>query len=330
MKTIIQTLLISTLLCLNLAYTATPDCELTLLAQAKLHLTADGAVLVPTHINGHDVYLDLRIGSGLPLIRESSLELLGLKQKARSGGSRMTYGGRIVTHYVKLESMKIENFRFASRNAPVLPRFGDESPPVVNGRPVVGIIGSTIFRMTDAELNLAESDLRLYRKFRCMGKSPVYWGGEAAELPLRFDEAGALVFTLELEGKRIEASLLMGGRDSGIDSNAAREYFGIDQQSASKGDGLYFPMSLTGPGFRIKDAKIQLAPGSRCKLTGHTPGYGAIGYASCVNTVPFALGTDLLKQLRIYISAEREKIFVTTLANGVDDSTGSFSIAPGR
>jgi hypothetical protein len=330
MKTIIQSLSITTLLCLNVAYAATPECDLTLLAQAKLHLTEEGAVLVPTQINGHDVYLDLRIGSGLPLIRESSVELLGLKQRARSGGARMTYGGRNVTHYVKLEGMKIENFRFASRNAPVLPRLGDESLPVVNGRPVVGIIGSTIFRMTDAELNLAEGDLRLYRKFRCMGKSPVYWGSEAAELPLRFDEAGALVFTLELEGKRIEASLLMGGRDSGIDSNAAREYFGIDQQDASKGDGLYFPMSLTGPGFQIKDARIQLTPASRCKLTGNTPGYGAIGYASCVNKVPFALGTDLLRQLRIYISAEREKIFVTTLASRGDNSTGSITIVPGR
>jgi hypothetical protein len=51
-------------------------------------------------------------------------------------------------------------------------------------------------------------------------------------LPLHFDVAGALVVTLELDGKRVEAGLLSGDPVSTIDANATRQFFGFDETSA--------------------------------------------------------------------------------------------------
>jgi hypothetical protein len=164
-----------------------------------------------------------------------------------------------------------------------------------------------------------------------------YWGGDIAALPLRYDAAGALVVTLELDGKRVEAGLLSGENISTIDSNATRKFFGFDETSegvevVQHDEGsprsVFHAMSLTGRGLGIGDAKIRLRPGSsRCELTGRSLGYGAIGYSNCINVVPFQLGTDLLSQLRIYISRERKTVFAT-LSGAQPTQFGTATIRP--
>jgi hypothetical protein len=304
------------------ARAAGSDCEQHQLADVRLHVTEGGAVLLPVTVDGREVYFHLRVGSGLSLVAQRAVDVLGLKAMARIGGSEMIWNGQKVTHYVKLEEMVIGNFRLAARNSPVMPT--DEALDEVDGKPVVGILGSTLFRAVDAELNVGGNQLKLFRQFRCLKRSPVYfWESPAAEMPMRFDAAGTLVLTLELEGQKIDASVLTGGRDSRIDANAARQYFGVDSNE------VYHPMSLTSPTLQIKDAQVVLAPGSRCKLTSSTAVYGSIGYASCVNIVPFSLGTDMLSQLRMYISSARQKVYITRTDKAGNDS-GTLNIVPVR
>jgi hypothetical protein len=318
---------------------ANPACESQLLAQATLHVTPAGEVFMPATIDGRDVYFRLSIGSGLPMVLESAVKSLGLQAKRRNGGASMSSGGNRITHFVMLEETKIGAFRLLARAAPVIPQPGVEAPPMVQGKPVVGYMGSTLFRNVDAELHLAERQLKLFKPFRCRSRSPVYWGGVAAELPLRFDPAGALIFTLELDGRKVEAGLLAGESISTIDVNATRKFFGFDETSAgvevvqAEGENprsLFHAMSLTGQGLGISNARVRLRGGSQCKLTGSTPGYGAIGYADCINRVPFNLGTDLLLQLRIYISREREKVYVSAAAVQPSGDAGTITIAPAR
>jgi hypothetical protein len=85
-------------------------------------------------------------------------------------------------------------------------------------------------------------------------------------------------------------------------------------------------MSLTGHGLGIRDAKVRLRTGGSCQLTDSTPGYGAIGYSACINVVPFYLGTDLLSQLRIYISRERKTVFATSSAAQPTTESGTATI----
>jgi hypothetical protein len=72
-------------------------------------------------------------------------------------------------------------------------------------------------------------------------------------------------------------------------------------------------MSLTGRNLDIRNAPVRLMEGMTCQLSASVPVYGDIGYSNCINRVPLYLGDDLLKQMRIYISRERRKIYITPL-----------------
>jgi hypothetical protein len=315
---------------------AKSDCEPQLYGQATLHVTPDGDVFIPISVGGKEVYFELTIGSGLPLIAESAVKLLGLEPKRMNGTG--TFRG--MTHFVPLKDMKVGEFKLADRAAPVLPQPGVEVPRLLEGKPVVGRMGSTLVRYVDAELYLAERQIKFFKPFRCFSKSPAYWGGEVAALPMRFDSAGTLIFTMELDGKRIDASMLAGDRVSTIDVNATRKYFGFDETSPGisveqaedgRPSNIFHAMSLTGKGLQISDSKVLLRPGSTsCKLTGMTPGHGTIGYDSCINIVPFKLGTDLLSRMRIYFSKERQTVYITTVGSSRAAETGTIFVTPAR
>jgi len=298
------------------------DCEAVLLADVRVYIAPDGQLFLPATIGGRQVYFELSMGSGLPMLLESSVKALGLIPKRMNGTGE--FYSRDITHFVQLEGLKVGDFQFKNRAAPVLPEPDAAGPHMLEDRLVAGTIGSTLFRGVDAELNLAERQLKLFSPFRCVGRSPVSWGAEAAKLPMRFDQAGALMFTLQLNGRKVEASMLSGSRYSTIDVNAAREFFGFDENSAGvkiveAADGsprrVFHAMSLTGPGLEIPETSVQLRGGSECKLTGSTRIYGAIGYTECLNVVPFRLGVDLLSRMRIYVASERQTVFVKFLGD---------------
>jgi len=304
------------------ATAANSECEPQLLTEVRLVVTPGGEVYVPASLSGHEVFFRLSIGSGLPSVLETAVKSLGLKQETRNSDAELTYGGKQIRNYVSLNDLNIGELHLLTRAAPVIPQPGVEAPPTLQGKVIVGEMGSSLLRNVDAELYLAERQLKLFKPFKCRKRSPVYWNGPTAQLPMRFDDADTLVFTLELEGRKVEAGLLAGDRVSTIDLNAARQFFGIDenskaievQQTAGGDRVLFHAMSLTGEGLGIQGAKVRLRRGSDCKLTGSNPGYHAIAYADCVNNVPFNLGTDLLSQLRIYISRIRETIYISRVA----------------
>lgn len=307
---------------------AAENCEPQKVADVELLTLPDGSVFMPASVNGHDVYFALSIGAGLPLILESALEPLGLKAKPRIGGGEISIAGQRITRYAMLEKLIVGDYRFLDRAAPLIPRVDTGWPAELNGKPVVGRMGSTLIQRVDAEIHLAEHRLRLFKSFRCRDRSPVYWEGPVAEMPMRFDEAQTLVFTLELEGKRIESSLLNGSLVSTIDANVTREFFGFDETSPGVGAGVFHAMSLTGHDLTLADVPVRLLTGSPCKVTGSVAVHRAIGYASCVNAVPFNIGTDLLTRMRVYIASERARVYVSIVGQAQPGERGSISIAP--
>lgn len=284
------------------------NCVPELLAEVNLLITPDGGVFMPATIGGRPVYFSLSLGNGLPGMLESSAKPLGLVPKRINGTGKFSKG---ITHFVMLEDLKVGGVGFARRAAPLLPQTGGGNEALLDGRLVAGSMGSTLFQRVDVELNLAERQMKLFKSFQCPGQSPAYWNPQATRFPAHFDEAEALVFTLELNGKKVEASMLSGARESTLDANAASRFFGIEAQSGVNGAGTTFhPMSLTGPGLAIPENKVMLRQGS-CELSANKTPYGGIGYKTCINSVPFKLGLDLLTQMRIYVASARESVYIT-------------------
>lgn len=334
---VVYFLLFSCLACVAQAADRKDACTHELIAEVALVVSPGGAVYIPATINGTEVYFDLVIGSGLAMLAGSTVEALGLQPRVITGYGQFGSGENRLTHYAQLDDLRIGKYKLLSRAAPIVPEPDRQSPRVIEGKPYAGRLGSTFLRRVDVEVFLAERKLRLFRQFECRAKSPAYWGGDVATIPIRYDETGAIVFNLELNGKPVESSLLSGAGTSRIDVNVTSKYFGFDRNSpgtttrASAGTGAaetFHPMSLTGKEFHIIDAPIALREGSNCKLTGSRAVYGGIGYSSCVNAVPFNLGSDLLSQMRIYISSVRATLYVSRVAGEAAPASGSVAIAP--
>lgn len=283
------------------------NCVPELLAEVKLVISPEGRVFMPATVNDRPVYFALSLGTGLPGMMDSAAKTLGLTPKRINGTGRFS---PTVTHFVTLDNLTVGGFRFASRAALVLPD-PNTDPYLLDGTLVAGPIGSTLFQRVDVELNLAERQMKLFKPFPCPGQSPVYWNQQAAKFPAHFDEAEALVFTLELNGKKVEASMLSGTRESTLDAEAARKFFGIESDStADRPDTTFHPMSLTGPGLVIPENKVMLRQGG-CELSANKRPYGSIGYKTCINSVPLKLGVDLLMQMRIYVASARNTVYIT-------------------
>lgn len=280
-------------------------CGQALLADVALVLPPQGGVYVPVSLGEQEVYFSLSMASGLPLIGSTAAHALGLAPLAMTGRGEWRNGEQRITQYVKLEGLRIGNYRLLSRAAPMIPQSGEDAPQL-DGRIVAGVLGSDVFRNVDAELLLAERRLRLYRPVKCLKGSLVDWAGEESKAQLRFDPAGTLVFNLDLNGKRVESTLLSGEARSSIDLAVATRYLGIDPSATD------ITVDFTGPALKMAAVPLDLHKGPDCKLVGSRPGHGGIGY-NCVNVVPFHLGTELLERLRVYVSVERGQILLAPL-----------------
>lgn len=295
------------------------SCENELVAELELHVD-DNDVFIPANVGGRDVYFALRGNAGVPVLLQPGVDALGIKARAQNGTGQFKSGERRVTQMAKMEKIRLGDFRMADRMALVDPDSTGDILRTIDGRPVVGAMGATLFQYMDIELDVGSRKIKVFRPFSCRKRSPVYWNADAPGHPMRFDETATLVFTLELEGRRVESSLLSGAGNSTIDVKATRQFFGFDESSpgvesmqtaSGRSRGVFHAMALTGRGLEISNAKVQLRPGPDCKLSESVPVHRAIGYADCINVVPFTLGIDLLKRLRIYTSRERQQIYFT-------------------
>jgi hypothetical protein len=306
-------------------------CSLQLAAELQVRISASGAVVVPAKVAGQDVWLFLGSNGAFPLVYESAANQLGLEHKAitertqlgsrtRRVESGLSSANGTLDQKVSLPSFLLGRVSLGAWQAVLLP--GADRPLIqIDGHPVIGIMGTQIFRLIDAELDLANNRIRLFKATECP-EAPVYWGGEYTETRMLFDRVGAMHFVMELDGRKIDTGLLSGITTPSIDEGIAKRYFGFDSQSPGvireAGNGQeqssYFAMSLTAAGLNVSNTRVRISDSrtTRCGSTLAGDAGESIQYATCDNTVPFTLGTGLLQKLRIYIAAKQEKIYFTS------------------
>ena len=317
---------------------AAPDCDMKIISSIDVEIDPGGGVLIPLQVNGQEAWMVLRMGSGLPTIFPPSVAYLGLKPTGVHDMKFMVDDVR-VDKKVKVGHIVIGKVDFTDWDMYVLPERGGAGArlQMYHGKPVLGNLTSRFMQVVDVELNLAEKKMNFFTLTRCQGRA-VYWGGEFTAVPIYSDRSGLMAFPMELDGKAVETSFATGSRFSMLDAAVTRKFYGFDETSEGitreilqGGREVSFrAMALSAKGLAVNNARVQLFSGkgkqcglgnSRQQATGsHVQAQresGAIGYTDCINITPFAIGTDLLRKLRIYIAPKEHTIYFTRADSAV-------------
>jgi len=294
-------------------------CPLSIVASLDLHAVGDGGFLVPVSIEGHEAWMALNLGGGVPNLFSVATDGWRLQTRGIEG-STFHYAGAVIDEYVIVKELKLGNIVFPNWEMMEIPRKLVPATATIDGKPVVGQLTSKFFQDVDVELNLSQNKLNLFQQTAC-GGGAVYWGGEYTSVPIAFDETGLLVFPMELEKQSIRTSLNTSSRLSYINTEVTKKYFGFDEKSpdvqqGAGADGKKIPsyrvMALTAKGLEIRNTPVRLWVTHDSCQPGNNAGTAAgIECKYARGTTPFSIGSDLLKQLRIYIATKEKLVYFT-------------------
>lgn len=308
------------------AAAAASSCKQTQYASLSAEITEDGAVVLPVGINGRSAYVFLDMSQGVPLIFKGAVDYLGLKTVPQHDFEMGTKSGP-VSGKVVLDSLRLGGVNFEKWSMYVTPGTTIDTIPRVNGIPVIGGLSSAFMSQVDMELNLAQKQVKLFSPTQC-NMDAVYWGGEVTAVDISYDDAKLMVFPLEVEGKKVEASFDTHRGVSTISELVTRRFFGFDRESSGiakealdEGGEMasYRAMALTAKGLTMKNVRIRLYndirspcdPRMFSRENAASARAVAIGFQGCFSRAPMSIGTDLLRKLRIYIAAKEGKIYFT-------------------
>jgi hypothetical protein len=299
-------------------------CQLTLQSSVDLAFNPNGGVLVPVRVGTRDAWIQLTLASGMAMILPAAVTELGLPTGYVRTDINLRANGQPIEREASLASLIVGNVNFAGWKMYVLP--GPVRPlPMFRGRPVIGALSSQFMNVLDVELDLAGGKLNLFTHASCDGEQ-VYWGGEFTTEYLYIDPSGLLYFPLEIDGKRIEASLNTAGMRSRLSEAVARRHFDFKREPAApqgRAPAGQQPliggraMSMTARQLSLPNVEVGIYDDleSRCEMGYSERGSNAIGFRNCFGFMPFEIGTQLLRQLMIYIASEEKRIYITRNAN---------------
>lgn len=313
-------------------------CQLKQIAQLKVEFDPAGQAYVPVSMDGHSGWMALQLGAGLPGIFEGYIEELGLRGSLKANEWDATYAGRKIEKQVRITSTQVGNANFSGWDYQVLPN-GSGYQPRVNGLPFLGVLTSRFMNVVDLELDLGTRQIRLFLPNKC-GGIPVYWESDVTSVDLTADSTGQLIFPMEVEGRELLAKLNTGSSLSQMSAEAVSRYlgFGADSPGVEKetlpGDteaSTFRAMTLTAKGLQVRNSKIRIRDMPNCtirladrdRLTNRGIGNRPVICGDSLGQTPFSIGTDLMKQLRIYVSLTDRKIYFTRADAGAAKSTAN-------
>jgi hypothetical protein len=189
--------------------------------------------------------------------------------------------------------------------------------------PVVGYVGNDFLRNFGVEFDFANKKLNLYSKAHCPGQV-VYWSDTSGVLPFEEGKVNDLVVVVELDGKKIEATLNTGSETSSMRLDAATKLFGLTSDSPGIDpipggptiDYRYRFKSLVAADVKISNPEIVLytTVGKQCGrfLVNKRDGIAGNSETSdCYSGPPLRLGMNFLSRLRFFVSYREKMIYLT-------------------
>jgi hypothetical protein len=300
------------------------NCGLKPLGSADISVPRDRFVLVEVKVNDHPAVMRLDMSSAISLVDSRYLELLGLRALTAQKAMELVTATKTIKldHYTKFTSLEIGSGQFGSPGLFVLP--SDETAPSPVDRPDVGSLGMDVLGGVDLDLDFANNKLNFFSRDHC-GSEPAYWTRDCLRTALVLAPLGNYLFPVELEGKRVEAVISMAIGQSWMTTDAARQLYGFDENSAGAEAGssdsthvAYRDMTLSGIGPGSRRVKIAIEPipvDPACMLTSH--GTGAAWYQGRVcrgAEAPLHLGLDVLRHVHLYFATKEQAFYLSDAA----------------
>src|SRR5690606_24347705 len=322
------------LLLLAAAGPARAACELTRYASADLLVGPNGALLVPVNIAGRDAWMVLQMASGLAMISPAAVRQLGLPTGWVRTDVRMNFNGQPIEREAKIDHLIIGGANFTGWTMYVEPGPERPVPTLAGGRPISGTLSARYMNAVDMELDVGNGRINLFKQARCRG-GQIYWNEQFTTETLYTDPSGLLFFPVEVDGRRVETALNTLGPRSRLSERIAQRYFDFERNDAAarapggNATGRIIGqrrISLTARELSLPDLPVHVyADGARrCEVLRERKS-GAIGFNNCAGFAPFEIGTDVLRQLRIYVASGEQRIYITRngksgspAANGAD------------
>jgi hypothetical protein len=298
-------------------------CQLHQLASLNLKFTKGGGVLVPVTIGKTDVYMYLEIGSPFSGVSPHAVDRFALPKTEIAKGLDISTDTKRIQHYATAADFTLGGILYPSENFLILPEF--QISATFESEEIIGMLGIDLLWKMDLELDLAHLKLNLYEPSRCSGRV-VYWAAQYDIVPLLRDAFGDFYFPMELDGRKLEATLSTDRSISTLSTDVTKRVYGFDKDSpgvesetdeSGKTIAQYRAMKLTAAGLSVTDEKVKLidppAHGT-CRLARKND---AIGYTGCLYRYPLKLGSDVLKNLHIYIATKENLMYFTAAAEHV-------------
>jgi hypothetical protein len=186
----------------------------------------------------------------------------------------------------------------------------------------IGSIALPSLLKADFELDFAHNKLNLFATDHCPGKV-VYWADEAAAIPYTLDRIGIPIFPIELDGKKISASLHLSTSGTMLKTDVSKALYGFDENSSDirrdtsdsgKVVNHYRAMRMTLPGLSVSNTDVQLVAGlnKKCELSRSAGPDHSATYTKCFGNPPLSLGLNIVRRLRLYFATEERVLYVTT------------------
>ena len=318
MKRILSLLMILSAFAVEAA-AANRDCALKPITSIDLIVVPGGTAIVPVTLNGKRAGLMLRLDSIASLIDPVTAEEWSMPLRKVPGD--LHYGDLKIKQMAEYQDLTVGDMKYPKGFFLVAPE--PLNIPTVDGLKIVGSLSGSAFRGVDLELDLAHSKFKVFSQDHCPGQV-VYWSKQYSSAPLLHTRLGAYFFPIELEGKKLYATISNSRAVTTLGTDVSRALYGFDKSSAGieethEADGTtyhYRAMNLTAAGVTMANARIRLVdPVEDCPLDKKKRD---VARYRCDGYYPMFLGGDLLQQMRLYFATKEGKLYFTSADAGME------------
>jgi len=279
-----------------------------------------GRYAISVDIAGKQETLLLDTGGAFSQLSPKTVKDLGLATtRSRDGKSLIGVSGATSDQQVRLPSITLGGLRQEGAYFFVSPEQTNAPQTVPE---FAGILAADFLQNFDADFDFTSGKLNLFSPDHCPG-NVVYWPAvTVAAVPFTFDASGHINFRMELDGKRVNATLDTGAAETTLSTDIAQRDFGVDlnapdvQKIGELQGGFAANVyvrrfkTLAVDGVTISNPVIVLLPDLVSGRVRNGPSTGSL----IKDDKPLAdmlVGIPTLSQLHLYVAYKERKLYMT-------------------